>query len=202
MSFAMVWLVVLVLLNPAVIVAELFGKQIFAVWTHGKIPFDFALFAGLSSGILIYALAQPAMAILQGNNLIWLQLAFSALTSTVAVAGIWISIGRFGISGVGVVLAISEFCGLIAYLRAGMRWLAAHDMKWPWRLFAISSTAVLITVVSLYLMAVAVSKDFVAACCLFLQAMFAIAYWRVLPEDAKERIRRILPGRLKWDLRG
>ena len=68
-AFATIWVVVVALMAPAVVILQTFVEPLYVVWTQGKIPFNPLLFSILSLGVLVYAVVQPAMAIVIGNNL-------------------------------------------------------------------------------------------------------------------------------------
>ena len=62
---------------------QIFIEPFYVYWTQGKIAFDPLLFALLSLGVLVYAVVQPAMAVVIGNNLTKTTIALIA-----AVAGV------------------------------------------------------------------------------------------------------------------
>ena len=62
-AFSTVWIILIAAMAPSVMMLQVIVSPLFEIWTHGKIPFDPVLFASLSAGVLVYASAQPAMAV-------------------------------------------------------------------------------------------------------------------------------------------
>ena len=115
-TFAIVWLMLCAVLSPAIVVVQWLAPALFPLWTHGKIAFDPWLFGMLSLGVAVLALAQPAAAVLQGNNILRAQLGISMVATTVAVGGMVWLVPHMGVRGAGLALLAAELTRLFASL--------------------------------------------------------------------------------------
>src|SRR5690606_34422862 len=140
-------IVTMIGLCPAIIVLQNIVEPLFLEWTRGQITFNPWLFASLSIGVLVFALAQPAIAVVRGNNILQPQILISALTAGIGVGGIFVLVPVFGITGAGITLLLSELAGIAAYLITAKKWLVKNGLKWPERPFTIVATSVLITAI-------------------------------------------------------
>src|SRR5690606_4203016 len=87
-AFATIWIVTMIGLCPAIIILQNIIEPLFITWTRGQITFNPWLFATLSIGVLVFALSQPAIAVVRGNNILQPQILISALTGGIAMGGI------------------------------------------------------------------------------------------------------------------
>lgn len=148
-TFSSIWFVLIAFLAPAVIVLHCFGPELFSSWTHNKIGFDPILFGTLSTGVLIYALAQPATSIVLGNNMVNTQLVISILSMLCILMIIPLMNFGFGIGSVGFVLLFTEVMGLILFQKKAIKWLYENEIRWPTKLFTLSVISVVIVVFSM-----------------------------------------------------
>lgn len=130
-SFSTVWLVLITLLSPGVILLQTFIGPLFFVWTKGQVAFDPLLFALLSMGVLTYAVAQPAIAVVRGNNLLRPQLTIAILAALIVVGGMFVSVPVWGIAGAGASLLAGEIAATIAYRIVAQKWLNENGLEWP-----------------------------------------------------------------------
>ena len=198
-AFGLVWLVVAALLVPGVVAVQLIAPDLFPLWTRGKIAFDAVLFAMLSIGVLIFALAQPPMAVVQGHNLLRPQLVLSFLAAVVSVGGIVLLVPAMGVRGAALALLAGEVVGLIGYIRVAKFWLQAHAMSWPQAAFR--RVLLSVAVASGGLLALAEKPGArweIAAITLFFAALAGIWYWRSFPQMARDRTALILASRLPF----
>jgi O-antigen/teichoic acid export membrane protein len=197
-AFATIWIVVVAFIAPGVVILQIFIEPFYIVWTQGKIPFNPLLFALLSMGVLVFAVIQPAMAVVIGNNLLKPQLTISAFASAVVIAGLFILIPEIGILGAGIALLLAEIAAAIAYTRHARRWLSAHALVWPRRIFRISTTSVYIAAVALGMVIAFPQLRWLTvfvSMALFVWNVWR--FWKVLPLFASQRARQIivnLPG--------
>ncbi len=151
-SFSTIWLVVITLLAPGVIVLQAFASPLFYLWTQGQVAFDPLLFALLSLGVLIYAIAQPAMAIVRGNNLLIPQLIIAVIAAFIVVAGMFFLVPVYGIVGAGISLLVGELAASICYRMVAKKWLARNGLQWPRRPSLLGLAALYISAISMFAM--------------------------------------------------
>lgn len=130
-SFSTVWIVVLLILSPGVILLQVFAGPLFVIWTKGQIHFDPLLFLLLSMGVLVYAVAQPAMAVIRGNNILRPQLIIAAMAGTIVVGGMFVLVPVYGILGAGICLLIAEVAATASYRVIAKKWLSKNGLQWP-----------------------------------------------------------------------
>jgi len=188
-AFGTVWVVVVALMAPAVVVLQVFIAPLFSLWTQDQIEFNPTLFAILSLTVLVYAVAQPAMAVVMGNNLMKPQLLFSVLAAIIVIGGIVILVPWIGISGAGIALLIGELVASIGYTVYAKKWMHDKSLLWPARSFAIAATSVLIAAVSMGSMILFPPvKWLIFAVTLILFAWTLRQYWFALPIMVTSRL--------------
>ncbi len=202
-AFAIVWLVLCAVLSPAIVIVQWAAPALFPLWTHGKIAFDPWLFGMLSLGVSVLALAQPAAAVLQGNNILRAQLVNSMLAAIVAVGGMALLVPLMGVRGAAVALLAAELTSLSACVWVAQQWLREQGMHWPWKAFSAAAVAVPVTalgMVALELLPAGLTLAGLAVV-LALQGLVAILYWRHLPALARARaaslLARFMPASLR-----
>lgn len=202
-TFAIVWLMLCAVLSPAIVIVQWLAPALFPLWTHGKIAFDPWLFGMLSLGVSVLALAQPAAAVLQGNNIVRAQLGISMVAATVAVGGMAWLVPHMGVRGAGLALLAAEFTSLFAYVWVAQQWLCQQDMRWPWKAFSAAAAAVPVTALGMVALALLPTGLTLASlvATLVLQALVAIVYWRQLPALARMRAASLLARLLPISLR-
>lgn len=200
-TFAVVWLVLCAALSPAVIVVQYVAPELFPLWSKGKFIFDPILFSMLSLSVLVYGLAQPAIAIIQGNNILRPQLLISLITASIAVGTMYVLVPLIGIRGAAVALLLAEFISLLSYLLIATRWLQKAGMHWPWRAFLTAFSSVIIAGAGMIVLAKFPETNveyFLIA--LLAETLIAVIYWHTLPQIARQRAgglaRRIMPKSL------
>lgn len=202
-AFAVVWLVLCVVLCPGMLIVQYLAPALFPLWTHGKIAFDPWLFGMLSQSVAVMALAQPAAAVLQGNNVLRAQLVISLLAALVAVGGIALLVPQMGIRGAALALLVAEGVSLFCTVWVAGRWLQANGMYWPWRPFAAAAGSLLVTAIGLTAL-VLLPTHFTwvgLAIGLLLQAVVGFIYFQHLPLLARSRavalLLRFMPSFLR-----
>ena len=143
-AFATIWIVVVVALAPGVVILQGLFEPFFVFWTKGKIEFDPVLFALLSMGVLIYAVVQPALAVVLGNNMTQKQLLIAALAAVVLFVFMGTLVPYIGLPGAGVALMAAEVTAAIGYRKFAIRWLNENGLKWPDRAYGLACVALLI----------------------------------------------------------
>jgi O-antigen/teichoic acid export membrane protein len=195
-AFATIWVVVVALMAPGVIILQLIIEPFFVFWTQGKIPFDPLLFAVLSLGVLVYAVVQPAVAVVIGNNLTKTQLGLAAVAAVFVFTLLAVLVPTLGILGAGIALLIAEIVAAVGYRIYAKKWLVENQLRWPERPFYIAVRSVLIAAVSLsFLIWFPQFKWLIVSVSLVILLWNLWRYWQVLPlvaiESAKNLVRRI-----------
>jgi O-antigen/teichoic acid export membrane protein len=163
------------------------------MWTRGKIPFDPALFAVLSLGVLVYAAAQPALAVVVGNNMLKPQLALSALAAVLVIGGIAGLVPTVGILGAGIALLAAEIAVGAVYLFHAKKWLRDNGLQWPEKAFTKAVYAVIVAALSMACMVIFPSFWIVTLCVtLPIMGWNLYRYWRLLPEVAISQAHKLL----------
>lgn len=188
-AFGTVWVVVVALMSPAVVILQTFVAPLFTLWTQGQIPFDPTLFAILSLTVLVYAVAQPAMAVVMGNNLMKPQLLLSVVSAILVIGGIIVLVPVMGILGAGVALLIAEIISSIGYTLFARFWMKKTSLVWPTKSFLIAAMSVVIAAVSMgSMIAFPELKWLIFALTLVLFAWNFWRYWLVLPTVVTHRV--------------
>jgi O-antigen/teichoic acid export membrane protein len=201
-AFSVIWLMLCVVLVPAVLVVQYAAPVLFPLWTHGKIAFDPVLFALLSLGVLAYALAQPAIAVVNGNNLIREQFLISTVATLITVGGIYLMVPLMGVRGAALALLLGEAISLFFYVYTARKWLASVLMRWPTSAFVNAALSLVVAAVG---MAGIIIFETHAGLCLVLaltaQVCVLVAYWSELPSIARQsastQAARFLPRLLR-----
>lgn len=197
-AFGTVWIVVIALMSPGVVILQAFVEPFFTLWTRGKIPFDPSLFAVLSLGVLVYAVIQPAIAVVVGNNMLKPQIGLSCLAAIIVIGGIFVLVPIIGIFGAGIALLASEVVISVGYLIFAQRWLRNNSLFWPKRAFGIALTSVCIAGVSMAcLIGFPQIKWLILTIAMSLFTWNLWRYWHILPPLATEHARKLinrLPG--------
>lgn len=192
-AFGTVWTVVVLALAPGVVILQAVIAPLFAIWTQGKIHFDPTLFATLSLSVLVYAIVQPAMAVVLGNNLIKEQLAVSIAGAVVVIGGVIILVPMIGIVGASIALLAAEIVAGAGYIYYAKRWLRQNALHWPSRTFWTCSTSVFITAISIgFIIVLHQSIPIIVGISLFLLGWNLWRFWVVLPAIVRQRIRQLV----------
>jgi O-antigen/teichoic acid export membrane protein len=195
-AFATIWIVVVVLMAPGVVILQTFVEPFYVFWTQGKIAFDPLMFAILSLGVLVYAIVQPAAAVVIGNNLTKTQLVLAMIAAVIVFGFLIILVPIIGIRGAAIALLIAEVVAAIGYKIYAERWLNQNGLRWPKRPFYLSIVAVAIAACSLAGMILMPDYKWVIlgiSLVLFIWNLWR--YWQVLPPVAIESARNII-GRI------
>jgi O-antigen/teichoic acid export membrane protein len=192
-AFVTIWIVVVVALAPALLVLQLIVQPLYLLWTKNQIPFDPWLFATLSMGILVYAISQPAIAVVRGNNLLKSQVFISGIAGTITILGMFILVPFLGISGAGLALLLAEISANIYYTSIAKKWLEKNDMKWPVKISSITITSVGIAFLGISLLIVIPGhKSIISISSLVLLTANICRFWMSLPTLATDRVKNIL----------
>lgn len=184
-GFATVWIVVVMFIAPGVVVLQTVVEPLYVFWTQGKIHFDPTLFALLSLGVLVYAVFQPAMAVVIGNNLTKIQLALAAISAVIVFGFIGILVPEIGIIGAGIALLLAEIAAAVGYWMYARRWLDQNEMKWPGHSFNLALVSVFIAAAALALIIIIPHhKWLILAASMLLFNWNIWRYWRSLPKVA------------------
>lgn len=201
-AFSVIWLMLCVVLVPAVLVLQYLAPALFPLWTQGKIEFDPALFALLSLAVLVYALVQPAIAVVNGNNLIREQVVISTIATVITVGAIYLLVPLMGVRGAALALLAGEASSLFFYVRVAKKWLAGVAMRWPTLAFVNASLSLVVAAAGMA--SIIVFQQYAGACllaALMAQVFIVIGYWAQLPRIAREaaaaQASRFLPRLLR-----
>jgi hypothetical protein len=194
-AFGTIWVVTVIVLGPVMVLIQLFIAPVYQTWTKNQIPFDPWLFASLSIGILVYAISQPAIAVVRGNNLLKSQVMISALAGTVTVAGIVILVPLLGISGGGIALLIAEIAAYIYYTAVARKWLKEHTLRWPVQISSISLISVCIASAAILLLILLPDmKMLIAIASVATLLANSVRFWHHLPDLATKRVKNFITG--------
>ena len=186
-AFSVIWLMLCVVLVPAVLVVQYLAPTLFPIWIQGKIEFDPILFALLSLTVLVYALAQPAIAVVNGNNLLREQVTISTLATVATVGGIYILVPLLGVRGAALALLVGEAGTLLFYVQVAKKWLINSGMRWPTSAYINASLSLVVATAGMFL--IIYFKDDAGLClaiALLAQVFIVIGYWTQLPLIARE----------------
>jgi O-antigen/teichoic acid export membrane protein len=191
-AFGTIWILVIAVMAPGVVILQTVVEPLYVLWTQNKVSFDPLLFAFLSFGVLVYAVAQPAMAVVIGNNLTKVQLALTALAAIIVLGFLILSVPIVGIVGAGAALLLAEIGAALGYKFYAKRWLKQNDLRWPSRAFHIAIAALVIAAFSLAGLILAPHFKWVLLpiSILFFAWNF-MRYWKILPQIAKQNAKNI-----------
>ena len=186
-AICFVWLFLIIILVPSAITAQWIMPDIFSIWTRNKVEYNPILFAFFSQSVLIFALAQPAMAVVQGNNLLRPQIWISILTTATTVIGIITLFPIFGITGAGFALMSAELLAAICYIFVAKKWLYIHKISWPQNAFIISVMSVLLGgIVMIFLTIMPDQQFFIMLIGFVLTIILMIYFWQSYPIIGKQ----------------
>jgi O-antigen/teichoic acid export membrane protein len=191
-----VWALAVVTLAPVLIVFQWIMPVVYHYWTRGKIGFNPMLFGLFSISLLIFALARPLIAILQGNNLLKVQLYISIGNSVIAVAGILLFSGMFGVSGAATALLIAELAATILSAFYAKQWLERNGIRFPWELLYVALTSIAVAAIAILSMVTFQTEVTpILAVSMVVNCFIAVAYYRRLPPLAVAKMRGLLRRR-------
>lgn len=192
-AFSTVWIVLVAVMAPSVVLLQIAAVPLFKVWTYDKIAFDPILFALLSLGVLVYAAAQPAMAVVQGNNLLRTQLILSGLAGGVVVGGMILLVPRMGIRGAGCALLSGEIVAAIGYVKVATDWLNKSQLLWPRNAFIRVILSVLVASIAMMGIALLPQWEFLFLGIGLAGLLLAFrSYWKHLPVIARQKITTLI----------
>ncbi len=188
-----VWFFAVILLSPTLIAFQWIMPFVFHAWTRGKIAFNPALFGLFSLTLLVFSVARPSAAVLQGNNLLRLQLVISVIVSIVAITGIFLLTPALGISGAAASLLLAELVGTVLSVWFAWRWLDDNGITFPWRLFGVAVGSITVAAAAIFaivrwpqIMPAVIGAALIANCAI------AVAFFRQLPPVAVNKMRGLM----------
>ncbi len=188
-----VWLFAVIALAPLLIVFQWIMPVVFHYWTRGKIAFNPAVFGLFSISLLIFAVARPLLAVLQGNNLLKIQLHISIANSIVAVAGIMLFSRILGMAGAATSLLLAELLATILTTVYARRWLEQNGISFPRTLFHVTLSSIGVSALSILLMiGFPQTRTLELILSIVANIFIAIAYVRALPDLALNRVRGMI----------
>jgi len=185
-----VWFFAVVALAPILIVFQYAIPAAFHVWTRGKIPFNPAVFGLFSTTLLVFAIAQPLLAVIQGNNLLRIQLSISVANGTVALAGTLLLSAIFGIIGAATTLLLAELLATSLTTLYSLQWLKSNGVDFPWGLFKVTLTSVAVAALAIQMMVGWPERTFIVMIAsLIVNVFIVVAYFRELPPLVVSKVR-------------
>ena len=185
-----VWFFAVVLLSPLMIAFQWIMPVVFHAWTRGKIAFNPVLFGLFSVALLLFSLARPPVAVLQGNNLLKIQLLMSIAVSVVAVGGILLLTAAFGVVGAASSLLLAEFLGTVIAVWYARKWLENSGIGFPWPLFNVAVVSIAVATATIALMVLLPRATFaVFLASMIVNIFVCIAFARRLPPLALQKMR-------------
>lgn len=204
-SFGTVWFVVLTLLAPGVLILQWCVEPLYIKWTKGLVEFNPILFALLSLGVLVFAVAQPAMAVMRGNNLVRSQFLITLIAAIIVVGGMFILVPMYGITGAGISLLSAEIAATTGYRIVAKNWLKKNGLEWPQKSSRIALTGVWITALAMFGMIQFHSlRGFICIGGLLLLFIATRLYWKSSPLLVREKASKIfarIPGVTKMQMK-
>jgi len=192
-AFSTVWLVLIVLMAPGVIILQAVVEPFYNIWTRGQVDFNPILFSALSASVLVYAIAQPAMAVVKGNNLLKEQVFLSSLSAVIVIGGIIVTVPMIGIVGSGISLLLAELVATVGYKIIAQNWLINNELRWPRKLFNVAAAAVTIAILAMMLIVLYPQfKWYIVSFSFICLSINTILYWKVMPDFATQQATRIL----------
>ena len=192
-AFSTVWLLLISLMAPGVVILQAIVEPFYNIWTRGQVAFNPLLFSALSASVLIYAIAQPAMAVVKGNNLLKEQVILSAIAALIVIGGIFFLVPIIGIVGSGIALFTAELAATIGYKIVAQNWLYDNGLKWPSKLFNIATISILIAIIS---MAILILFPQIKWYILLLSSLLFIIniwwYWQIMSSFATDQAYKII----------
>ena len=202
-AIGFVWFFAVVLLAPVMVGLQWITPKIYTAWTRSKITYDPALFGLFSAALLLFALSRPPLAILQGNNLLKIQLGISISASVIALTGILLFTSSFGTHGAALSLLVAELTGTALAVSYGARWLDRNDLGFPWLLFLLALLSMASADVAIYLMVrLPDAQLYILLLSLAAAGVIAGLFIRALPAPALVRLSRFLPRLPRYWLAG
>jgi O-antigen/teichoic acid export membrane protein len=192
-AFGTIWFVLVAVMAPGIVVLQIIIKPLFTIWTHGKVIFNPPLFAAFSLTVLIYAVSQPAIAVVKGNNLLKSQLLISIVACVIVISGIIISIPMIGINGAGIALIAGETFAAIRYKSIAKNWLKKNGLRWPSGAASIAFHSICIS--GLSVISLILFPGFIFLILTISAALFCYntwRYWKILPDLATNKANRFL----------
>jgi O-antigen/teichoic acid export membrane protein len=192
-TLAFVWFFTVILLAPVLVILQGIMPDLFALWTRSKIEYDPLVFGLFSIVLIIYAVSQPASAILQGNNQLKQQLFITILVSLISVLGVIFVSPILGIRGAAIVLVISEFFGCFALIIFANNWLKKNYMHWPWSLFLLTLISAFLDIFwILLLINQSIFNDKIIIFSIISNIIIAVFFIRKMPTIAILRLKNLL----------
>ena len=194
-AIGFVWLFAVVLLAPVLVAFQWVMPTVYAEWTRGKITYDPALFALFSATLLLFALARPPLAVLQGNNLLKVQLGISITVSIIALGGILLMSTPFGTRGAAASLLVAELIGTVLAVWYSAKWpRPGTRIGFPWNLFLVSVLAMVLGDAAITLMVwLPEWRLFILVPSLVVSALVVGLFVKKAPPMAVARISRFFP---------
>lgn len=188
-AICFVWFVLIAFLVPGAILAQWLMPYVFSIWTRGQVVYDPMLFALFNLGVLLFALTQPAIAIIQGNNIIHAQILISSVALVVLICGIFSTVSDFGIKGVAVSLLLTDIIVFYSYVKVARDWMFKNDLAWPNKAMIISALSVAIA--AIIILAIAMATQYanrLVALGLILTVILVSIFWLEIPRIAHVKI--------------
>jgi O-antigen/teichoic acid export membrane protein len=198
-ALATVWFVLAFALVPAALLVQLVVEPVFGWWTQYKIEFDPLVFGLLTTTVLVFALAQPAMAIVNGNNLLRPQLVTSVLAGCMTLVLMLILVPWIGLRGAAIALLLGELVSASSYALIARGWLTTHDLQWPAELFHWTCASVVVGATGILSMAVFPAFKLIAvALSLIVAARIAFRFWHAIPLVAQQHFDKHARRLILW----
>jgi O-antigen/teichoic acid export membrane protein len=189
-TFCFIWLMIATMMAPGILILQYVAPTLFQMWTRGKVAFDPSVFALMNCTLLVYAIAQPAMAVAQGFNLLKIQLTIAISTGIVALVGLALLTSRLGIWGAALALLVAEGVSTAIYVYSASRWMAENGMSWPRLQFFWVSVNLLLCFAGCF--AIANFPKYGLLICSFSLLGVVISaglLWGAMPQLAKDKVR-------------
>lgn len=190
--FTTIWLIVIAVMVPGVVMLQFFVEPFFLVWTKGRVQYDGWVFGILSLSVLVYAIGQPAISIIVGNNLLKYQLRLSMLTTIIVVSTLFLFVPKLSIKGAALSLLIAEIIACCLNVYRAKKWLAQNNLVWPHKTFRPITFSVYLAAITICVYNINAEMlwvNLVFFVCLM--SLLIVRYWQSLPLVTVARIKTI-----------
>ena len=187
---AVCWLVTGPMVNAGLLCSILCVEPIYAVWTHGKLPFQRDLFLFLAIGVAIKSIGAPWLGFLVCTNSIKAQWWVTFMRGAIVLGAAWALSSAAGLRGVGIAVVCSELvASLLLPLFFTQRDFQRRGYSIPWRSFYLAFSSVLIVVVTFAVLGAGLTGPEVpVALGVAGIGLLAVAQWRALSQETRSRL--------------
>jgi len=184
------WLVTGPLVNAGLLCSILFVEPLYALWTHGKLPFQRDLFLLLALGVCLKSIGSPWYNYLICTNSIKGQWWVTFMRGAIVLGATYALATSAGLRSAGIAVVSAELvASLLLPLFFTQREFQRRGYSIPWRSFWLAFSSVLTVAASFAVFAARLtSPEVPVALGMAAIGLLAIAQWRTLSEETRARL--------------